>query len=294
MLKLKKDQCIFAMDAKNEPVARVKSGETVVFVTCDCFSDTVRTEEDTISTIDFNRINPATGPLYIEGAEKGDVLKVSIEKIEIDTQGAIMTAAGLGVLGDQITQEETVIAKIVGDELEFRGLKIPLNKMIGVIGTAPAGEGISTGTPHDHGGNMDCKQIKEGHILYLPVNTPGALLAMGDLHAAMADGEVCGAGVEIAGEVTVKVEVLKDFSYPTPLIESKDHWMSLGSRQSMEEAAKLAVKNMAEIIMDQRKCDLNEAHMLMSILGNLKVCQIVDPNMTMRMEFPKKYLCESS
>ncbi|MDO5715263.1 MAG: acetamidase/formamidase family protein [Tissierellia bacterium] len=290
ILKLKKDQCIFAMDSTNEPIGKIKSGDRVIFETCDCFSDTVRTEEDTISTIDFNRINPATGPLYIEEAEVGDVLKISIEKIEIDDQGAIMTAAGLGVLGDEITEEETIIAKIRGDYLEFRNLKIPLNKMIGVIGTAPSKEAVSTGTPHDHGGNMDCTEIREGNILYLPVNTKGALLSMGDLHAAMGDGEVCGAGIEIAGEVKVKVEVLKDFTYKTPLIETQDHWMTLGSRETMEEASKVAVKNMAEIIMDQRDCDLNEAHMLLSVVGSLRVCQIVDPNMTMRMEFPKKYL----
>ncbi|MDO5716144.1 MAG: acetamidase/formamidase family protein [Tissierellia bacterium] len=290
ILKLRKEQCIFTMDSNNEPIGKIKSGEKVIFETCDCFSDTVKTEEDTVSTIDFNRINPATGPLYIEGAEIGDVLKVFVEKIEIADQGAIMTAAGLGVLGAEISEEETIIARVVGDHLEFRGLKIPLRKMIGVIGTAPFGEGISTGTPHDHGGNMDCTQIKEGNILYLPVNTEGGLLSMGDLHAAMGDGEVCGAGIEISGEVTVRVEVVKDFPYPTPLIESGDYWMTLGSRKTMEEASRVAVKNMSKIIMNQRKCDLNEAHMLMSVLGNLRVCQVVDPNMTMGMEFPKKYL----
>jgi amidase len=289
-VRISRDKTIFIMDKNNEPVLRAKSGDEVIFETCDCFSDVIKTNEDLVSGIDFNRVNPATGPLYIEGAEVGDVLKVKIKEIKVNSQGATVTAPGLGRLSDKITGEETAICPIEGDYAIYKGLKIPLNKMIGVIGTAPAGEGVPTGVPHDHGGNMDCKMIKEGASLYLPVNVEGALLAIGDLHAAMGDGEIMGAGLEIAGEVTVEVEVLKDFNYKLPLIETEDKWMTLASRETMEEASDLAINNMVDLIVKKTDLNLHQAGMLLSLVGDLRVCQIVDPNMTMRMELKKEYL----
>lgn len=132
--------------------------------------------------------------------------------------------------------------------------------------------------------------IKEGVSLYLPVNVEGGLLAMGDLHAAMGDGEVMGAGLEIAGEVTVEVEVLKDFDFKLPLIETEDKWMTLGSRKTMEESSDLAINNMVDLIVKKTDFNVHQAGMLLSIAGDLRVCQIVDPNMTMRMEIKKEYL----
>lgn len=284
------DKTIFSMDKNNEPVLKAKSGDKVIFQTCDCFSDVIKTEEDLVSGIDFERVNPATGPLYVEDAAPGDVLKVDIIKIEISNQGAVVTSPGLGRLSEKIEKEETVIGKIEGDFVDYKGIKIPLNKMIGVIGTAPAGEGISTGTPYDHGGNLDCKMIKEGVSLYLPVNVKGALLSLGDLHAAMGDGEIMGSGMEIAGEVEVRVEVLKDFDYKLPIIETEEKWITLGSRKTMEEASDLAINNMVDLIMKKTDLTMNQAGMLLSIAGDLKVCQIVDPNMTMRMELNKKFI----
>lgn len=289
-MRITSDKTIFLMDKNNEPVLRAKSGDSVIFETCDCFSNVIRTEEDLISNIDFNRVNPATGPLYVEGAEPGDILKVDILRIDIDKQGAVVTAPGLGRLTDKIEKEETVIGKIEGDYVDYLGIKLPLNKMIGVIGTAPAGDGISTGTPYDHGGNMDCKMITEGVSLYLPVNVEGALLAIGDLHAVMGDGEIMGSGMEIAGEVEVNVEVLKEFDFQLPIIETEDKWITLGSRATMEEASDLAINNMVDLIMKKTDLTMNQAGMLLSIVGNLKVCQVVDPNMTMRMEIEKKII----
>ena len=132
--------------------------------------------------------------------------------------------------------------------------------------------------------------IKEGVSLYLPVNVEGALLALGDLHAAMGDGEIMGSGMEIAGEVEVRVEVLKDFDYKLPLIETEEKWITLGSRKTMEEASDLAINNMVDLIMKKSNLTMNQAGMLLSIAGDLKVCQIVDPNMTMRMEIKKEYI----
>lgn len=289
-MRISKEHAIYIMDKANKAVAKAKSGDRVVFETCDCFHDSIKVESDTISAIDFDHVNPATGPLYVEDAKVGDVLRVDILRIDVASQGAIVAAPGMGRIIDRVKNEETAICKIIDGYADFKGIKLPLNKMIGVIGTAPAGEGIPTGSPHDHGGNLDCAMIKEGVSLYLPVNVEGALLAIGDLHAVMGDGEIIGAGLEIAGEVEVRVTVIKDFKYKLPLIETEDKWITLGSRKTMEEASDLAISNMVDIILDKTDLTENQAGMLLSMVGSLRVCQIVDPNMTMRMELEKKYL----
>lgn len=280
---------IYEMSKDHEPVLTCQSGDTVIFETCDCFHDTVKSEADLVSGIDFNRVNPATGPLYIEGAKAGDLLKVDILSIKIDSFGAVVASPGLGRLEKYIAKEQTVIGEIDGDVVKVLGREVPVNKMVGVIGTAPAGDPVPTGVPHDHGGNMDCAVIAEGASLYLPVNTPGALLSMGDLHACMADGEVMGSGLEIAGEVEVRVEVIKDKKLPTPFVETQDKYITLASRPTMEEASDLAILNMANLLVEKTDLNFEEAGMLLSLAGNLRVCQVVDPNMTMRMEVEKKY-----
>lgn len=287
---IEKNNVIFNMNSENSPVGSYKPGDIIEFETMDCFSESIKNKEDLLSEINWECVNPATGPIFIEGAEEGDVLKVEILDIEINDRGVVIAFPGAGALGDKIKKEENIIVEIKDGKGYFEDMEIDLNPMIGVIGTSPKKDKISTGTPFNHGGNMDCKMIKKGVTLYLPVNVKGALLAMGDLHAAMGDGEIMGSGIEISGKVKVKVEVKKDFKYSTPLIETEDKLITIASRDTMEEASKVAIENMAEIIMDKKNTSLNKAGMLMSILGDLKVCQIVDPKMTMRMEFEKRYL----
>lgn len=287
MKKLTNDQVIFEMNQKNEPVLTVDSGTKVIFETLDCFSGKVRSKEDTVSNIDFSIVNPATGPLFVRGAEVGDTLKVKINKIQIEDQGAVLTAPGLGLLADGIEQEETVIAKVTENTTHFKGYKIPLRKMIGVIGTAPAGEPVNTGTPHDHGGNLDTTLVKEGSTIYLPVNVEGALLAMGDMHASMGEGEIMGSGLEVAGEIEVEVEVLKDANIPLPFIETDELYVTIGSRETMEEASQLALNNMVQFLQTKTDLTYNQAGMFLSIAGDLKVSQAVNPNKTMRVEVRK-------
>lgn len=290
MYEISKDKVIYKMDKTNIPVLHCGSGDTILFETCDCFSDSITKDTDLIQDIDFGRINPATGPVFIEGAETGDVLRVQIDVIRIGAQGAVVVAKDFGLLGDQITESQTLIVPVVDDKVFFKGVEIPMRKMIGVIGTAPAGEGVETGSPDAHGGNMDCRMIGEGATLYLPVNVKGALLALGDLHAAMGDGEIGVSGVEIAGEVEVTVEVLKDAVLPTPMVETKEKIATIFSAPTMEEAAYEASARMAKYIQSKTNLQFNEAVMLLSAVGDLSICQVVDPEVTLRMEVPKTVL----
>lgn len=290
MQRISRNDVIFEMNKENNPVLSVDSGSTVIFETQDCFSGEVQTEADTVSSIDFAKVNPATGPLFVNDAEVGDTLKVTINRLDVDEQGAVLAAPGLGVFADEIEQEETAIAKVKENSTQYKGHTVPLRKMVGVIGTAPAGKGVNTGTPGDHGGNLDTTLMGEGVTLYLPVNVEGALLSMGDLHSSMGDGEVMGSGLEVAGEVEVTVEVVKDNKYPLPFLETDDLYVTLASRETMEEASKLALDNMSKFITENTDLTFNQAGMLLSIAGDLKVSQIVNPNKTMRVELRKDVL----
>ncbi|WP_423802487.1 acetamidase/formamidase family protein [Neobacillus sp. SAB-20_R2A] len=285
---IRKEQGVLTMSPNNKPVKKVQAGSTVVFETYDCFSNQIQREDQLFSSVGWDQINPATGPLYVEGAEQGDILKVEILDIKIDHKGVMTTTPKLGVLRDYVSGETTKVIPIREGKAIFNDkIHIPIKPMIGVIGTAPSGVEIPTGTPGEHGGNMDCKQIIKGSTLYLPVNVPGALLSMGDLHAVMADGEIVICGLEIPGEVTVKVDVLKGESYPLPMLVSEEKLITIASAETLDEAAKQATINMHQFLVQQLEFDTDEAGMLLSLVGDLRICQIVDPLMTARMELPQ-------
>ncbi len=285
---ISKEQAVLKMSPNNTPVKKVESGSTVVFETFDCFSNLIQQEDQPFSSVGWDKINPATGPLYIDGAIRGDTLKVEIVDIEIDNKGVMTTAPKLGVLGDIVTGETTKIIPIQDGKAIFNDkIHIPIKPMIGVIGTSPETEEIPTGTPGSHGGNMDCKKIIKGSTLYLPVNVPGALLSMGDLHAVMADGEIVICGLEIPGKVRVKVSVIKNNSLPLPMLQSEDKLITIASAKDLDEAAKLATIQMHTFLVENMGLEIDEAGMLLSLVGELRICQVVDPLMTARMEFPQ-------
>ena len=268
-------------------MASAKSGDTVRFETLDCFGCQIKREDQLLEKIDWSNINPATGPLFIEDAMPGDVLKVEILDIELDDQGVMIDGPSHGVTGQAVAEETTRIFPVNDGIIRFNeALSFPVDPMIGVIGTAPAGEGVDTGTPGPHGGNMDCTRIGAGATLYLPVNVEGALLAMGDLHAKMGDGEVEVCGVEIAGAVTVKVTVVKNCGLPTPFLVNHEMAAAIYSAETLDDAAVGATMAMHSFLTAELGMNPHEAGMLLSVTGDLRICQIVDPEKTCRMEIP--------
>lgn len=285
MYRVEKQHLIYAMAANNKPVLEVEDGATVLVETCDCFENQITAVDTPFNELDWNRINPATGPVYVQGAEPGDVLAVSIERIALNDHGVMVTGPGLGVIGDDLKGNEIRIIPVRDGKAElFDNLHLPINPMIGVIGTAPAGEAISCGTPGGHGGNMDCKAITEGTTLYLPVNVPGALFALGDLHAAMGDGEVAVCGVEIAGEVTVTLRLIKGKQWKLPMAKTANHLYTIASEVLLDDAANAATKNMVHFLETECNLSKHDAIKLLSIGGNLQICQVVDPLKTCRYE----------
>lgn len=284
---IKKEDSVVSMSPNNEAKYHCKSGDTIVFETSDCYNGGLKTEKDLFHLIDYSKINPATGPLYIDEAEVGDVLRVDILKIKLAPQGAMSVSPGRGALKDFVEEERTKIIKIEDGYAIFNDiLKFHINPMIGVIGTAPKEGEVLNGTPGEHGSNMDCNKIQEGTSLFLPVNVPGALLAMGDLHAVMGDGESATCGIEIAGEVTVKVTVLKNAIMPTPFLKTKDEYITIAAGKTLDEASSQACFKMLDFLKATLPLDLQELIMLLSVAGNMEICQVVNPLKTARMTMP--------
>ena len=279
---------IFKFSSKNTPALKVNSGDVVEIYTYDCFSNQLQTQEDTLEAMDWERINPATGPVYIEEAKEGDVLKVTIEEIRLNSQGVMVAGEGSGVLGHMLKGMESKILPIKDNKAVFdEKLSIPLNPMIGVIGVAPSKEEINSGTPGKHGGNMDNLMITTGATIYFPVFTEGALFALGDLHAAMGDGEIGVTGIEIAGSVKVKLEIVKGLKLNNPVLENKESFTTVASEVNLEDAVNQATIDMAEILRARMPMGLHKIAMLMSAVGHTEICQVVDPLKTARFVMPK-------
>ncbi len=288
---LESNHIVYSLSPAHPPALAVPDGATVRVETCDCFENQIQREDQDFGTLDWNRINPATGPIYVEGAMPGDLLAVHILDIELAKRGIMTTGPGLGVLGAHLAQNAIRFVEIDHDQVVLPGgVRTALRPMIGVIGVAPASAPVPCGTPGDHGGNMDCTRITTGAVLLLPVSAPGALFALGDLHAAMGDGEVGVSGVEIAGRVTVRLQTVRGADCPAPMVVSARDVSIIASAPTLDEAAEAATTRAATWIAKAGHVSLADACMLLSAAGRLRICQVVDPLKTARMEVDRDLL----
>ena len=291
MIELDDAKTLFSFDKDLEPVLKVPSGETVRIRTKACFGNQLQGPEDQLSEIDWEAINPATGPIYVEGAVAGGALKVHIDNIELDAQTSSCTGKDEGVCGDRFSDWATHFCKVEDGKVVWdERLSIPLAPMIGVIGVAPEGEPVNCGTPGKHGGNMDNTAIAAGATLYFPVAVDGALFGCGDMHAVMGDGEVSVSGAEVAGYATVTLTALPELSVPNPLIENETHFGIIVSAESLDKAAELAVQQMVDLLASRTNESEADLVMLLSLVADVRVCQMVDPEKTVRFMVPKYVL----
>lgn len=291
MKKISAEHAIYNFSQDNVPIMEVNAGEMLVFETADCFSGQVRSEHDILADIDKDKLNPATGPVFVRGAKPGDLLEVQIQSIRVANVGVSAVVPGEGVLGDSVRDALVRIIPIEDKKARYLDLQIPITPMIGVIGVASSDKKRwPTSTPWRHGGNMDTKDIREGTTLYLPVDVEGALLAMGDLHALMADGEVSFTGLEVAGEVDVRVRVIAGKTLAWPVLETDDEIMIIASGDSVEDATKAAFSEAVEILKETLACRFEEAYLLSSLVVDARISQLVDPKVTVRAVIPKSIL----
>lgn len=286
-----RDNVFFAFGSVAQETARINQNLMIKMETHDCFEGQIQTTKDLLDTLDWDHVNPATGPIYIEGVKPGDILKINIQKIHLRDQSSMVTLPGEGALGDVITDMETSILRVEEKEIIFKDkIRVKRRPMIGVIGVAPADASIPNGTPGKHGGNMDCTLITEGSSIYFEAQVEGGMFGAGDMHSVMGDGEIVICGAETEGSIEFSSQVVDLRGLPTPFIQTAELVAVVASAQTVDEAASQATHLMAEFLTKFVNLPINDAGMLMSIVGELKFCQIVDPLKTVRFEFPKYVL----
>jgi len=284
-----KDNVIYAFSPGMKPVAHAHAGETVQFETLDALGGQIQDEAD-VMNLDFSKVNPATGPIYVEGTKKGQTLVVEILDINISSdRGVIVAEEGFGVLKNVVKGFKAKILPIRDGHVIFNDLSIPIRPMIGVIGVAPEREEFPTGTAHKHGGNMDTKEISIRSKIHLPIFQDGALFALGDVHAVMGDGEVCVSACEVPATVTVKIDI-EDRTIEWPIVETEENVYVLVSLPKLEDALEEATRVAVKMISEARKLSFEEAYMLASLIVDVGVSQLVDPNLTAKAKIPKRYL----
>lgn len=276
--RISRDQIVYSLDKAHSPVLEIDSGDVITFETYDARTGTIQKDEDLLDRPHPIGANPVTGPVVVRGAEPGDALCVDIQQIKLADEGFLGVKAGMGLLGSQTRNYATKMVKVRDDTVHFGDrIRFPTHPMIGVIGTAPAGKGISTGFPGPHGGNMDNKYVTTGSRVYLPVNVQHALFGLGDVHGAMGDGEITYIGLEICAEVTVKVELLKNNGLCRPLIETPECWVTTAEHNDMAQSARMAAEEMVRLLEKRLGLSFEEAYMLMSAAVDVQICQCCDP-----------------
>ncbi|MBA7619781.1 hypothetical protein ES703_27122 [subsurface metagenome] len=303
----------------NEPALTVKSGDIVVAPTRDAGGfnekmEPITEEQKQRSDVTFFcERNPLVGPVYVEEAQPGDTLAVSIQKIKLNRNYAWSRhRAHFGFLtgevpGKQLLPNEPVpeskfdwqldLERNVGilelKESQQKRIEIPLHPFLGSIGVAPRFGRIETSTaPGEYGGNMDCVETKEGTMLYLPVWVRGAYLAFGDVHAAQGDGEICGVALETTAEVTVKLDVIKDKIIEWPRLEDDSHIMTTGSGRPLMDCVRIALIELVKWLVDDYGFEKWEAFQVISQAVTMRIGNVVDPNYTVVTKFPKRCLAE--
>ena len=266
----------------NLPIATVKPGEVVEIETWSAFTRVT---------------NPVTGPVEVEGAEPGDTLGVEIIKIDLPDEGTTAIIPGFGALEGwlRLMDRRTKTCEIRDGKILYPKegggtIEIEADPFVGTIGVSPEYEAINTLSPGRHGGNMDCPDIRPGNRLMLPVSRPGALFGLGDVHAVQGDGEVCGVAIEVNAVVTLRFDLEKGRKIDWPRIESPDEIMTVGSARPLEDAARIAFREMVGWMASDHGWEREDAYMFLSLAARARIAQIVDPLYTVVVKLDKNYL----
>jgi amidase len=288
------------------PVAHVKSGQIIETNTLDAFGNALQKPGDKLSAVKGD--NPLTGPFYIDGAQPGDTLAIKFLDLQVDgNQGVGAFAPGFGALNQ--TSYTPMLHTPLPEKIwyypidkatntaTFRALdstfsvKIPLHPFFGCIGVAPAGgEARSSIVPAEFGGNMDAPEASVGNTLYLPVNVPGALLYMGDGHAAMGDGEIAGTAIEVPLKARVQVSIIAQKKINWPRFENNSAIMAVGAYRPLDDALRIAFTELVAWIHDDYGLSNLDAYELLSKVAKIHLDEMVDPNYVVVASIDKKFL----
>jgi acetamidase/formamidase len=298
-------QCHFGWNNANQPVVMARPGETIEFHPVDSSGGqlTKASSVADIARLDFAKVNPVAGPVFVDGARPGDAIKVTLLDFAPSGWGWTANIPGFGLLADQFKEPALHIWSYDKGSLTPAaygpGGKVPLKPFCGTIGLAPAEPGThSIVPPRRVGGNMDIRDLAAGSELYLPVEVEGGLFSVGDTHAAQGDGEVCGTAIESPCSLAARFDLVKGanlkfprFTTPGPVARHLDHKgyeATTGIAPDLMEATRAAVLGMIELLSRRHKMSEVEAYMLCSVAGDLRISEVVDmPNWVVSFYFPR-------
>ena len=272
------------------PVIHVEPGAVITVETHDAFEGKIKKTTDKPSKIlNFPYLNPQNGPIYVEGAKKGDTLAVFIKSIKprgkqpvgttclIPDFGGLVGTADTAMLNSPLPEK---VKKLVIDKKGVhwsKKLTLPYEPFIGTIGTSPEIEAITSLQPDYYGGNMDVPDVATDTVIYLPINKDGAYLYLGDCHAAQGDGELCGVAIEHPTTTTIQVDLIKKWKISNPRLENNRFYMSIGSGRPMEDATRRAYKDLINWMVSDWGYDKLEAYFLLTQCGRVRLGNMVDP-----------------
>lgn len=303
---LKPNELKYTYAASYQPVARLKSGNILETNTVDCFGNAIKKPGDTLSMAPGD--NPLTGPFYVEGAAPGDTLAIKILDIQVDgKQGIGALAPGFGAINS--TNYTPMLNPAIKEKIWFYpidhstntalfqaldskyAVKIPLHPFFGCIGVAPAGgEARSSVVPEAFGGNMDSPEASVGNTVYFPVNVSGAMLFLGDGHAAMGDGEVAGTAIEVPLRSRVQVHVIKGKKISWPRFENDEYIMTVGAYRPLDDALRIAFTELVGWIHNDYGLSEMDAYELLSKVAEIRLSEMVDPNYVIVAKVKKSFL----
>jgi acetamidase/formamidase len=287
-----------------KPVLSVPSGSEISFDLKDGGNNQIRpdNQDNAVQTFNFALTDPAFGPVYIESAEPGDVLRVDFLELTPGAYGWTAIFPGFGLLADEFPEPQLKMWNLTeapkSGRAKFKdGIYVPFRPFLGVAGIAPEEEGeFSTIPPYVTGGNIDCKHITAGSSLYLPIKVPGALFSCGDGHAAQGDGEVCGTAIETPMKARVRLTVEKGKPWvksphfvtaPEGNHPTGQEYAALGIDADLREATRKALRGLMEWLMAEKGLTRVESYMLSSVAANLKMVEVVDmPNYAIACSIP--------
>lgn len=303
-----KHQHHLGWDNTIEPALSVSPGQTIAVETIDASGGQLHAKAtlDDLKALDFDKVNPVTGPIYVEGAEPGDTVAVTFQAFHASGWGWTANIPGFGLLADDFPDAalhvwtyDTGLAK----PAVFAPFgQVALKPFVGTIGLALAEAGQhSVVPPRRVGGNLDIRDNCLGTTLYLPVEVAGGLLSLGDTHAAQGDGEICGTAIESPMDVEIKVDLIKGTQFPFPRLETngpvtshidqQGYRVTTGIGPDLMQSSRDAVRQMIDWICATAKISPVEAYMLCSVAGDLRISEIVDmPNWVVSFYFPKSVL----
>jgi len=286
-----------------KPVLTIKPGDIVVAETKDAFEGKIKKESDSpTALLNVPFLNPQCGPIAVEGAEKGDVLAVHIHSIKPRGPQPVGTTALIPEFGGLVGTTHTAVLneplpeRVKKMEVTEKGIKfnsritLPYEPFIGTLGVSPEIEAVTSLQPDYWGGNMDLPDVAPGAIVYFPIHHKDAYLYLGDCHATQGDGELCGVAVEIASTTTVQVDLIKNWSIAWPRLENERFIMTIGSTRPMEDAARIAYRELINWLVSDYKWDKYEAYFFLTQAGRVRLGNMVDPKYTLGASILKSYL----